>query len=222
MQEELVPHPVVERERVEQARLRARDVDGAELSAREGEQRLAVRLDEVGARRPPPPARSCRSSRRPDRSGGGSGGRGAAVSTDARSAEPAQTVRPHEALGLPLRVAEQLAAGAEGGQPRLAGGLRRRASGCLPHAGGHDHRQGREERDASTESHHIGYTPPPLKPSHPEVWRFASPGTTSSEGSSRVTKGAPNELALDHPDRRARAGSAGVFWPRPLLVGLTV
>ena len=38
----------LERERVEQARLRAGDVDRAQLPARDGEERVAVGLDHVG------------------------------------------------------------------------------------------------------------------------------------------------------------------------------
>ena len=38
----------LERERVEQARLQAGDVDGAQAPVRDREERLAVRLDEVG------------------------------------------------------------------------------------------------------------------------------------------------------------------------------
>ena len=40
--------PGVERERVEQARLRAADVDRVQLPVRDGEERVAVRLDDVG------------------------------------------------------------------------------------------------------------------------------------------------------------------------------
>ena len=81
----------------------------------------------------------------------------------------AEAVRADEALRLPLRVAEQLAAGAERGQLRLAGGVRSRSGRGSPCGGGQDDRQRREERDASTEAHHPGYTPPPGKSSPPEV-----------------------------------------------------
>ena len=169
MQEQLVPHPVVERERVEQARLRARDVDGAEL-AREGESVLPSVLTRSGSSTllrtfVPEKSTPCTGV------AAASAAVGAAVSTDARSAEPAQTVRPHEALGLPLRVAEQLAAGTEGGQLRLAGGLRRRASGCLPTPAATT--TARAARSATRPPSLITLViRHPPKPSHPEVWRL--------------------------------------------------
>ena len=154
VQEQLVARRRVERERVEQARLRAADVDGVQLPVRDREERLAVRLDEVGlvdallldvragevdallaaAPRAGAAARRGRSRR--------------------CGTPPPKPVRADEARRLRLRVAEQLAARAERDQARRLRGLRPEPSGrwFRRAAAASDDRQRREERDASARS----------------------------------------------------------------------
>ena len=134
----------------------ARGVDGAELSARE--EPLAVRLDEV--RLVDPLLLHVRAGvvDALHRSGGGSGGGGgAAGSPRRRPPGPPRPCGPTKRLVCPSR---SRAAGRRC-RRRSAASCRRppAPSGCLPHAGGHDRQ--RRERATSTESHHIGYTPPP-------------------------------------------------------------
>ena len=192
VQEQLVAQPRLERERVEQPRLRTGDVDRAQLPVRDGEDRVPVRLDEVrlvdtlllhirageidaldGCRR---------------RRGAGDGwerlGRQWA-------ADRAVAVGADEPLRLPLRVAEQLTAGAERGQFRLRR-LRSRAGGGAGQGDGRGGRQ-HDQRQASSELHHPGYTPPKQQSSHPKVWRSAQRGTrplTRAGPTETNTKGA--------------------------------
>ena len=119
VQEQLVTRAPVERERVQEARPQSGDIDGAQAPVAEREERLPVRLDEVGlvdAFLLDVRAREVDAlNRRHGARRHGSGGHGRL--DDRAAAEP---IRADEALRLGLRVAEQLAAGAERGQPRLA------------------------------------------------------------------------------------------------------
>ena len=192
VQEQLVAQPRLERERVEQPRLRTGDVDRAQLPVRDGEDRVPVRLDEVrlvdtlllhirageidaldGCRR---------------RRGAGDGWERLVRQW---AADRAVAVGADEPLRLSLRVAEQLTAGAERGQLRLRR-LRSRAGGGAGQGDGRGGRQ-HDQRQASSELHHPGYTPPKQQSSHPKVWRSAQRGThplTRAGPTGTNTKGA--------------------------------
>ena len=172
VQEQLVAQPRLERERVEQPRLRTGDVDRAQLPVRDGEDRVPVRLDEV--RLVDAFLLHVRAGEVDALDGSGRGGAGDRRRRLGRhrAADRAEAVRADEPLRLPLRVAEQLAAGAERGQLRL----RRLWSRASRRACQGDGRGGRQhdQREASSELHHPGYTPPKQQSSHPKVWRSAS------------------------------------------------
>ena len=212
----------VELERVEQARLRIADVDGVQLAVRDREERVAVRLDDVGlvdalllhVRAGVVDALLGRGRRRR-----------AAAAPSRRDADRPQPspYGPTKRRGLRLRVAEQLAARAEGDETwrgaascaRLGG----RTVGGADESGGDEKHQRREERDAFSESPSPRYTS--QRPErHLKSVKFSGTGNNWDTWVcliDRVTKGAPNELALDHLDRRARARLARIFRPRPLL-----
>ena len=209
----------LERERVEQARLRAADVDRAQLPVRDGEERVAVRLDDVGlvdallldvrAGVVDALLGSCRAAPSPRASGDIVGPHAAP-----------KPYGPTKRFGVRLRVGEQLAARAERGQARRFPAASASRSAVVPQASGGQRRAASAARSATRLPKLITlvirHRQRNRHPRRCDV--LGGAGTLCAEGlSNRVMKGAPNELALDHPDRRARAGFARIFRPRPLL-----
>ena len=176
MQEQLVAAVGIELERVEELWLRGADIDGIQLPVRDGEERVAVRLHDVGlvdsllldvragevdallGRRRFPGAR-----------------RSNVVDDERPATEP---VRPDEARRLRLGVPEQVGAAAERDQAAglgggaLSRGLSGRAVGRCAERGGGENRQRRSESDAFAEVHHLIYTSQTAQPSHAEVSSF--------------------------------------------------
>ncbi len=143
----------VELQRVEETRLLRADVDCVEAAARDREDGASVGLDEVGLVDTflldvrPRVVDALLRGRCP-------GGRGLGGDrTESRLPEP---VRADEAARMLLRVAEQVAAGAEGDQLLR---FRRARIGSRPgERDGDECRQPQEQRDASSHGHHTPYT----------------------------------------------------------------
>ena len=223
VQEQLVAQPRLERERVEQPRLRTGDVDRAQLPVRDGEERVPVRLDEVrlvdsfllhvraGEVDALDRSRARRRGRRAAPPRSGSGRRSRRSRTGRRTASPAPS--RSRAAGRTCRTRSASASTPAAPSGRTCPPARRPRRPPARSARG-------VERASS----------PWLYASEativtPEGVAFCGAGNTCShEGGSNRNghERSTNELALDHPDRRARACTSRLFRARPLLIGRTL
>ncbi len=167
VQQQLVGHVGVERERVEQARRRIADVDGVQLPVRECEERVAVRLDDVGlVDALLLHVRAGEVDALLGRAGIGGSRRRLDPATEERRAEP---VGADEAARVRLRVGEQLAARAEGGETLRLRGLGCRTVSRSDQCGDHEQGERRDERHPFQKVHHARYTSQRPETSPPQV-----------------------------------------------------